>query len=140
MGTERGKDWRIEIGDGAMVETHAPVGGEMSFDWNSSRAEIDDSSKDDGDYGSTMHGPRKVSFSFNGVVKLPDAGLERLSDAYNAGGETNIRVVKGAVVKFAGRVSIANLNIQAAHGGAVTWSVSASNKGAPTINDLGAAA
>jgi hypothetical protein len=79
MGTERGLDWRIQIGDGGGPEVFTNIGGEISFDWKRSSEEIDESTKDDGIYGSTSYGQQKIMISVNGNLKLPDTASRRRS-------------------------------------------------------------
>lgn len=140
MATERGNDWRVEIGDGETgTEGFDPIGGEISFDWSRSSSEIDESTKDDGVYGSTSYGQQKISFKVNGNVKLPDAGLTRASTiAKTSPPEVNIRIRKGTIVKFAGRVAIGNFSTTHAKDAPVTYTFDMANKGAPTIDNLGA--
>lgn len=139
MGTEYGKDWRIHIGDGAGVEAFTQIGGELSFTWQRQSQEIDDSTKDDGDYGSTHYGQQKITFNVNGNVKLPDVGLERASDvSKSATKEANIKVMKGATVKYQGKVKIGNFSTEHGKDGPVTYTLAMANAGAPTIDDLGA--
>lgn len=141
MGTEYGKGWRIHIGDGEGVEAFTPIGGELSFEWSRTSNEIDESSKDDGDYGSTGYGAKKISFSVNGNLKLPDPGLERADEVAKASiPEVNLKVLKGAIVKFAGKVSIGNFSTTHPKEGPCTYSFNMANKGAPTVDNLGAAA
>lgn len=142
MGTEYGKDWRIQIGDGnddPGPEVFTNIGGEISFDWQRTSEEIDESTKDDGMYGATSFGQQKVTFQVTGNVKLPDAGLERASTvAKTAPPEVTVKVMKGAIVKFEGLVAIGNFSTTHNKSGPVTYSFTMANKGAPTTDDLGA--
>lgn len=139
MGTERGLDWRIQIGDGATPEVFTNIGGEISFDWKRSSQEQDESTKDDGIYGSSSFGQQKITFSVNGNVKLPDAGLEAAFAASKASPpEVNVKVVKGAIVKYAGLVAIGNFSSSFPKDGSATYSFDMVNVGAPTTDDLGA--
>jgi hypothetical protein len=139
MGTEKGLDWRIHIGNNAEPEVFVPIGGEISFDWKRTSEEIDESTKDDGLYGATSYGQQKITFSINGNVKLPDVGLERAADvSKTAPPEANIKVMKGATVKYAGKVAIGNFSTSHPKNGPVTYSFDMANKGAPTTDDLGA--
>jgi hypothetical protein len=139
MGTEHGLDWRVQVGDGAGPEVFTNIGGEISFDWQRASEEIDESTKDDGMYGSTSYGQQKITFNVNGNVKLPDTGLERVSDiAKTSPPEVNIKIMKGATVKYAGLVAIGNFSTSHPKNGPVTYSFVMSNKGAPTTDDLGA--
>jgi hypothetical protein len=142
MATEHGIDWRIEIGDGATsAEDFDPIGGEISFDWSRSSNEVDESTKDDGQYGSTGYGQQKINFKVNGNVKLPDVGLLRASTAAKSSPPAvNIRVVKGAVVKYSGKVGIGNFSTTHPKDGPVTYTFDMVNQGAPTVDDLGATA
>lgn len=141
MGTEYGKDWRIQIGDGEAVEVFTAIGGETNFDWSRSSEEIDLSDKDSGMYGSTSFGLQKITFSVTGNAKLPDTGLERATEVSRTGPpEVNVKVMKDAIVKFAGRVSIGNFSTTHNKSGPVTYSFSMNNIGSPTIDNLGAAA
>lgn len=141
MGTEYGKDWRIHIGDGEEAETFTAIGGETSFDWKRSSQEIDESTKDDGMYGSTSYGQQKITFSVAGNVKLPDAGLQRAATvSKSAPPEVTIRAMKGAVVKYEGRVAIGNFSTTHPKDGPVTYTFDMANKGAPEVDDLGATA
>lgn len=139
MATERGADWRIEVKDtGTEFD---PIGGEISFDWSRSSNEIDESTKDDGMYGSTSYGQQKITFRVNGNVKLPDPGLTRIASvAKTSPPETIIRVTKGAIVKFEGPVAVGNFSTTHPKDGAVTYTFDMANKGAPTVDDFGAAA
>jgi predicted secreted protein len=139
-GTEMGKDWRIQIGDDSDPVVYSPIGGETTFDWKRSSQEIDLSSKDDGIYGSTTYGQQKITFSVSGNLKLPDVGLLAAEAASKASPpQAPIKVVKGAIVKFAGVVAIGNFSVTAGKDGAVTYTFDASNVGAPDTDDIGAA-
>lgn len=139
MANESGADWRIEIGDGEVEEEFDPIGGEKGFDWQRSSAEIDESTKDDGDYGSTSYGRQKVTFKVNGNLRLPDPGLQRASTVSKSRPpETNIRIVRGAIVKYAGRVAIGNFSSSHPDEGPVTYTFDMANKGVPTVDNLGA--
>jgi hypothetical protein len=137
MGTERGLDWRIQIGDGGGPEVFTNIGGEISFDWKRSSEEIDESTKDDGIYGSTSFGQQKISITANGNVKVPDTGLSALATASKASPpEVNVKIVKGATVKFAGKVAVGNFSTTHNKTGPVTWSCDLMNVGAPTTDNL----
>jgi predicted secreted protein len=139
MGTERGLDWRIQIGDGGGPEVFTNIGGEISFDWKRTSEELDESTKDDGIYGSTSYGQQKISISVNGNLKLPDTGLEAASTAAKASPpEVNVKIVKGATTKFAGKVAIGNFSTSHNKTGPVTYSFDMMNVGAPTTDNLGA--
>jgi predicted secreted protein len=141
MGTEYGKDWRIHIGDGESSEAFDTLGGEGSFDFKRSSDSIDLSSKDDGVYKASGWGQQSISISVTGNVKLPDDGLEQAVDISKASPpEVNIKIMKGAIVKFAGRIGIGNLSITAAKDGPVGYSFDMSAVSAPTVDDLVATA
>lgn len=139
MATERGADWRIEVnGTGTEFD---PIGGEISFDWSRTSNEIDESTKDDGMYGSTSYGQQKINFRVNGNVKLPDPGLTRISAVSKASPpETIIRVTKGEIVKFEGLVAVGNFSSTHPKDGPVTYTFDMVNKGAPVKDDFGAVA
>ncbi len=139
MGQEYGQDWRIQIGDGGGTEVFTIIGGEITFDWKRSSNETDISTKDDGVYGSTTYLTQKITLSVSGNVKLPDAGLERASDvAKQVPPQCNVKIMKGAAVKFASAVAIGNFSTTHPKNGPVTFSFDMSNVGAPTVDDLGA--
>jgi hypothetical protein len=139
MGTERGLDWRIKIGDGGGPEAFVIIGGEISFDWKRTSEEIDESTKDDGIYGSTSYGQQKIMISANGNLKLPDTGIEAAAAASKASPpEVNVEIVKGSTVKFAGKIAIGNFSTNHDKKGPVTWSFDMVNVGAPTTDNLGA--
>ncbi len=141
MATEQGADWRIEIGDGESgSEGFDPIGGEISFDWGRTSTEQDESTKDDGVYGSTSFGQQKINIRANGNLKLPDPGISRASTVAKTTREANVRIVKGAIVKFAGPVGIGNFSTTHPKDGPATWSFDMVNRGAPTIDNLGATA
>jgi hypothetical protein len=139
MGTERGLDWRIQIGDGGGPEVFTNIGGEITFDWKRSSEEIDESTKDDGIYGSSSYGQQKITISASGNVKLPDTGLEgAFATSKAAPPEVSIKIVRAATTKFAGKVAIGNFSTTHNKTGPVTWSFDMVNVGAPTTDDLGA--
>lgn len=139
MGTERGLDWRIQIGDGGGPEVFTNIGGEISFDWKRSSEEIDESTKDDGIYGSTSYGQQKIMISVNGNLKLPDTGLEAAAAASKASPpEVNVKIVKGATVKFHGLIAIGNFSTTHNKTGPVTYSFDMANVGTPIVDNLGA--
>ncbi|MFN3517953.1 MAG: phage tail tube protein [Sphingomonas sp.] len=139
MATERGADWRIEV-KGAGAEEFVPIGGEISFDWSRSSNEIDESTKDDGMYGSTSYGQQKISIRVNGNAKLPDPGLSRISTvAKTSPPETVVRIVKGAIAKFEGLVAVGNFSTTHPKDGPVTYTFDMANKGAPTVDNFAAA-
>lgn len=137
---EYGKDWRLQIGDGADPdEAFTNVGGEGSLDWKRSSDNIDLSSKDDGIYKSQSFGQQTITLSLSGKVKLPDTGLQAAFAASKTSPpEVNVQIVKGAVVKFAGRVGVGNFSCSFPDDGPATYSFDMTNVGAPTTDDLGA--
>ena len=139
MATERGADWRIEVK--GTSDEFDPIGGEISFDWSRSSNEIDESTKDDGLYGSTSYGQQKITFRVNGNVKLPDPGLTRIATVSKSSPpETIIRVTKGAIVKYEGSVAVGNFSSTHPKDGPVTYTFDMANKGAPTVDNFGATA
>lgn len=142
MATEYGKDWRIMIGDGVEgTEGFDPLGGEGSFDFKRASDQIDLSSKDDAAYKAQGWGQQSVTISVTGNVKLPDPGLERCSDIAKASPpELNIKIMKGAVVKFHGRVGLGNFGYSAAKDGPVSYSLDFTAVAAPTVDDMVATA
>ena len=141
MGKEYGKNWRVEIGDGLVSEGFDPIGGEVGFEWSRSSKEIDTSSKDDGNYATKGYGRQSVSISINGKVSLPDIGLERAADiAKSATPEVSIRIVKGAVVKFEGKMSIGNFSTSHPDDDVCTYRFDTSTAAVPVVDDLGATA
>ncbi|MDF1506264.1 phage tail tube protein [Roseisolibacter sp. H3M3-2] len=137
-----GKDYRILIGDGqAGTEGFDPIGGETTLRWGRSSEEFDLSDKDSGVYGSASYGQQTITFDVSGNLKLPDDGLERASDVSKSSPpEVNIKVMKGAVVKFHGMVAIGNFSADFPTKGPATYSFQMKNKGAPIVDDLGASA
>ncbi len=141
MANEYGKDWRIKIGDGAATEAFDFLGGEGSWDFKRSSDSIDLSSKDDGAYKAQGWGQQAITISVTGNVKLPDDGLERVVDQSKASPpELNIQIVKGAIVKFHGRVGIGNVSMTGGKDGPVTYSLDFSAVAAPTVDDVAATA
>lgn len=141
MGVEYGKDWRLKIGDGADPEVFSIIGGEGSLDWKRTSDNIDLSSKDDGVYKSQSFGQQAITISLSGKVKLPDTGLQAAFDTSKASPpEVNVQICKGAIVKFEGRVGVGNFSATFPDDGPATYSFDMSNVGAPTTDDLGAAA
>lgn len=141
MGKEYGKNWRVEIGDGLVSEGFDAIGGETGFDWSRSSKEIDTSSKDDGNYATKGYGRQSVNIQVNGKVSLPDAGLERAADvAKSATPEVNIRITKGAVVKFEGLMAIGNFSTSHPDDEVCTYRFDLSTAAAPDVDDLGATA
>lgn len=140
MGSEYGKDWRLQIGDGASpTEVFSAIGGETSLDWKRASDEIDLSSKDDGVYKSGSYGQQAITFTVSGNVKLPDIGLEQADTiSKTSPPEVNIQVMKGTVIKYAGKVGIGNFSAAFPKDGPATYSFDMKNIGAPTTDDLGA--
>lgn len=139
MATEEGIDWRVFVGDGQQSEHFDKIGGELSFDWSRSSTENDESTKDDGDYGASSFGQQKVSIKVNGNVKLPDAGLQRASVVSKTKPRTAmIRIMRGDIVKFECLMSLGNFNCSFPKDGPATYSFDAVNKGAPSVDALGA--
>lgn len=142
MANEYGKDWRIKIGDGATpTEGFDLLGGEGSWDFKRASDQIDLSSKDDGAYKAQGWGQQSITITVNGKLKLPDDGLERAFDVSKSSPpEVNIQLVKGAIVKFKGKIGIGNFSATGDQAGPVTYSFDMSAVQAPDIDDLGAAA
>ena len=139
MGTEYGSTWRVEVGDGQTTESFLTIGGEVSFDWERSSKEIDTSSKDDGAYASSGYGSQSVTITPNGKLKLPDPGLQRLVALSKLQPPIgNIKVVKGAVVKYSGSMSVGNLSTTHPNDDVCTWKCTLKLAAAPTVDDLGA--
>jgi len=139
MATEFSNAWRIEVGDGQATEDFDLVGGEVAFDWSRSSKEIDTSSKDDGAYGTAGYGRQSVSFRANGKLKLPDPGIERIATvSKSATPELTLRVTKGGIVKYEGKVAIGNFSLSFPDDDVATYSYEAKSAAAPTIDNLGA--
>lgn len=140
MGYEYGKDWRIKIGDGQATEAFDNLGGEGSFEFKRSSDNIDLSSKDDGAYKAQGYGQQSITISVTGKLKLPDVGLERvLTVSKGSPPEVNIKIMKGAIVKFAGRIGIGNFSLSAPQDGAIPYSFDMSAVSAPTVDSIAAA-
>lgn len=140
MGTEYGRDWRIKVGDGETSETFSVIAGEQSFDWARTSKEIDETTKDDGIYGSTGFGSQSITISVNGKLKLPDEdGLERLAAVAKTHPPIcTVEITKGSVVKFKGSVSVGNFSTTHPDDEVCTWKCDLKNHGAPTTDNLGA--
>ncbi len=140
--SEYGQEWRIEIGDGvADTEGFLPIAGETTFDWTRTSKEIDLSSKDDGAYASTGYGSQKVTISPSGKLKLPDPGLQRLSAVSKTIPPVcNVKVIRGAVVKYSGSMSVGNFSTTHPNDDTCTWKCDLASAAAPTVDDIGAAA
>jgi len=141
MGIEFGKNWRLKIGDGGGTEAFDAIGGEGTLDWGRQSKEIDTSSKDTGQYGTMGYGRQTVTFRVSGKLTLPDDGLERVDQiAKSATPEVNVQVVKGAVVKFEGLVSIGNFSVSFPDDEVATYSFDMKVADVPVTDDLGATA
>lgn len=143
MSSIYGKDVRLQIGQlvPAEPEVFTPIGGETSLDWKRQSDDVDLSSKDDGQYKSGSYGQQAITLTVQGLVKLPDTGLQAASDvAKNATPEVNVKIMRGAFVLFAGRVGIGNFSSTFPKDGSATYSFDMKNIGAPTTDDLGASA
>ena len=142
MAYELGKDWRIHVGDGASpTEVFSQLGGEGSFEFQRSAQEIDLSTKDDADYALADFGLQKISISVSGYVKLPNTALEALTDKAKATDKrVNLKIMDGAVVKYAGQVAVGGQGISAGKDGAVAYSFSLVASAAPTTDDMAATA
>lgn len=134
MSTERGIDTRLSFGDGATgTENFNPLGGEKSFDWNQASNDVDTSDKD-GPSGVFI--PGRISFSAQGNVKLPSAGFSAAYAASKSGNPIDLKVMKGAIVRYAGKVTIGNFKASYPNDGSVTYSFDMANADQPTVNDL----
>lgn len=141
MAIEFGKNWRLKIGDGAGAEVFSVISGEGSLDWTRQSKEIDTASKDTGQYGTMGYGRQTVSFKVSGKLTLPDTGLERVADiAKSATPEVHVQVVKGAITKFEGLVSIGNFSCTFPDDEVATYSFDMKVADVPTTDDLGATA
>lgn len=137
MGTEYGLDWRVQVGDGADPEVFTEIGGEIQFTWSRSSDEIDESTKDDGAYGSTSYGQQKIKIAMSGNLKLPNAGIKRVSDVSKLRPpHLQVKIMKGAIVKFDGLMAVGNFSIEAPLKGPATYNYDLSNVGAPDTDDL----
>lgn len=141
MATEYGKDWKVKVRTAVGPDVFTAIGGETSLRWGRSSQEIDLSDKDSGVYGAKSFGLQTVSIAVSGNLKLPDTGLEFVADtAKSATPELVVQIVKGAIVKYAGLCGVGNFSVDAGKDGPTTYSFDLGNIGAPTTDDLGAAA
>ncbi len=141
MSNEFGNDWRIKIGDGATPEVFTVIGGETSLDWTRTSQEQDISDKDTGTYGASSFSQQKITFKIAGNLKLPDAGLAELDAASKASPpQVMVQVMRGAVVKYKGLVSVGNFSVTAPTVGPVTYTADMVNAAAPITDDLTATA
>lgn len=136
---EFGKDWRVNVKTGPEVFT--PIGGETTLEWRRSSQEQDLSDKDSGIYGATSYGQQRVNLAVSGNLKLPDAGLQAAETASKASPpQVEVKVMKGAVVKFHGMVAVGNFSASFPQTGPATFSFDMANAAAPIIDALGAEA
>ena len=139
MPTVRGKDIRVRIGDGELVPSYDPIGGEVTVQWGDSSAEFDTSSKDDGEFNLVSYAGRALRFTMNGKVKLPDAGYERLLAVRNASPpEEMLQITKGGIVVYEGLCGWGSNDTDHTNNQASTWSSGAAPAAVPTINNLAA--
>jgi predicted secreted protein len=138
MANEFGKDWRVHFKTGA--STFVAIGGETSLSWTRSSAEQDISDKDSGVYGATSYGQQKIAFKVAGNLKLPDAGFTAADTASKASPpQTEVKIMKGTVVKYQGLVAIGNFSAEFPKEGPATYSFDLANAAAPTIDNISAA-
>ncbi|MFN3424892.1 MAG: phage tail tube protein [Novosphingobium meiothermophilum] len=141
MAYELGSLWRIHVGDGATPEVFSALGGEGSFEWQRSSDSIDWSTKDSAIYKPMTYGAHSIMFNVSGKVELPDAALERIFAVQKSTvKECSIKIMKGAVTKYAGTVAIGNFSASAADGQPVTYSFNMVAADVPTTDALGAIA
>jgi len=138
MPFELGKDWRLWIGSGTgSPETYNSLGGEGSLEVARASDDIDFSSKDDATYKSGGFGLQQINFSVSGKLNLPDTALARIETVVKSGSPNlNVRIRKGASVKFEGPVAIGNLSVQYPSDGPATYSFNMRNNGAPVVDTL----
>lgn len=138
MGTEFGKDTRLNFGDGAGTEVFTTLGGEKSFDWTRASTDVDTTDKD-GPAG--VYVPGRVGFSVSGNVKLPNAALSRAILACKNGTPIDIKItsgVGGAVVRYQGVVTVGNMKVTYDTEGAVPYSFDMTQYSTPTVDALDA--
>lgn len=142
MATKQGKDSRLHIGDGATpTEAFDMIAGETNWDYAATSNEIDESSKDDGELAAFGYGQRKVTIKVNGIVKLPDDGLSRAIEVSKSQTKrTNIKLLEGAIVLYAGEVAIGNVQMTGPKDGPRTWSFDMVASAVPTTDNLAAVA
>lgn len=135
---EFGKDWRVHFKTGDT--TFVSAGGETNLSWKRSSAEQDLSDKDSGVYGATSYGQQKINFTVAGNLKLPDAGFTAAENASKASPpQIEVKIMKGATVKYQGLVAIGNFAAEFPKDGPATYSFDLANAAAPTIDNLSAA-
>jgi hypothetical protein len=84
MPKSKGNDQRVYI-DSATPGTFTQIAGQTGHTINRSAQQIDTTTKDDGNYGTSMPGNRALSLSLSVIPNLPDTlGLERLWTVANA--------------------------------------------------------
>jgi hypothetical protein len=138
--SEQGRETRVQVGDGQNAESFVQCAGETELAWTRASKELDLSSKDDGVYETGGFGQQKVSFKVSGKVKLPDAGFQRMSDVSKMSPPAeDIKIVRGAVVRYAGQVHVGNFSATFGDG-AATYSYDMIASQVPTVDNLAATA
>lgn len=128
--TQMGKDYRLKVGAGAAL-----LGGEKTFDWKRASNDVDTSDKEG---PSGVLTPGRITFSVQGTVKLPDAGLKAAFDACKSGAIIPLEVANGGVTKYKGNVTCGNWSGSFPQDGPASYSFDMANADVPTVDDLGA--
>ena len=135
-----GKNYRLQVGDGAGTEVFTSILGEQSLIMKTNPDQIPADSKDDGDYKARYYGQQEVTISVSGVTKIPDVALSRLDTQRKVLGSTvNIQIVDTAAsnaVKWLGSVSVGSFTANFENKSAVSYQFELAANAAPTTDTL----
>lgn len=138
MAAAAGRNFLLQLGDGASTETFTTVGGGRALSISIDNTEVDVTTK--GDAGIRMllaqAGVRSGSVSFSGVF-TDTAGQDALADAAIAGTHHNFRLVEATTnnVQFALRAQVTNFEVSGDEGDAMLFSCTLASTGAITLTN-----
>lgn len=98
------------------------VAGQRGATLNRSTEAIDVGSKDDNFWPAKIPGRREWSIDFDGLLIEGDAGLSRLSSAYQNNTRVQVQMVTPANEKFQGYAILADFPYEAPHDAEATYS------------------
>lgn len=126
----KGIDILVSVNTGtAQAPVWAVVGGQRGATLNRSSEAIDVTNKVTGSWKKSIAGFKEWSVDCDGLLVADDAGFEALETAFMSGGEVEIKIAEGEVLKYSGKAIITDFPIEAPYDDVATYSVAFTGSG-----------
>lgn len=113
--------------------TYTVIGGQSGATLNRETNLIEVTSKDDGQWASSVPGVRSWSVDCEGFMVASDAALDKLENIWLANGTVKVEIALPSGKKYSGNALIESLPLEMPADDAVSFSLSLTGTGALTI-------